>query len=153
MATLVPLGHSLDAEVARKLGHALVAIYVNPETVTMVKPSNENPNEESVVHFVNGQTLPVVENFGEVASKLSYPRGANRAFFREIWIIIRDSVQEEERRATLLNGILRVFKESGMSPESVLGVHDEIDHAVQRLGEVTIHSLFGVPVSTRQTKR
>ena len=43
MPTLVPLSHALDAEVARKFGHDLVAIYVNPETVTMVKPSDDNP--------------------------------------------------------------------------------------------------------------
>ena|SRR5579862_6567344 len=134
MPTLVPLAHALDAEVARKFGHELVAIYVNPETVTMIKPSDDNPKEESVVFFVNGQTLKVVENFGPVAMKLSYPRGANEAFFREIWIVIRDTIQEEGKRANILSGMLRVFKDSGMNPEDVLGVHEEIDRAVKSFG-------------------
>ena len=107
---------------------------MNPETVTMVKPSDDNPKEESVVHFVNGQTLKVVENFGPVAAVIAYPRGANQAFFREIWHV-RDTIQEEGKRANLLSGMLRVFNDSGMKPEDVLGVHEEIDRAVKKFGD------------------
>ena len=133
MATLVPLAHEVDDEVGQKLGYDLVAIYVNPETVTMVKPRDDNPKEESVVHFVNGQSLAVIGNFGEIAAKLSYPQGANESFFRQIWTIVRDTVQEEGKRANILSGLLLTFKYSGMNPEEVLGVYEEIDRAVRRL--------------------
>jgi hypothetical protein len=134
MPTFVPLAHTLDAEVARKMGSELVAIYVNPHAVTMVKPSDDKPKEESVVHFLNGETLKVVENFGPVAAKLSFPRGANEAFFREIWFVVCEAVQEEGKRANILSGMLQVFKDSGMNPEDVLGLHEEIDLAVRRFG-------------------
>jgi len=133
MATLVSLAHALEKEVAERLGCPLVAIYVNPATVTMVKPNDQNPKEECVVHFVNGESLAVVENFGEAAAKLSYPRGANQAFFRDTWFVVRDTVQEEAKRAEILDGLLRLFKQSGMDPQDVFGVHEEIDRAAKNL--------------------
>ena len=73
MPEFVPVPVQVREAVATKVGCELVAVYVNPATVMMVKPSDEEPKDWSVIHFINGETLKVAENFGQLSAKLSYP--------------------------------------------------------------------------------
>lgn len=73
MPEFVPVPVETQDTAATKDGCDLAAIYVNPATVTMVKRNDDDPDDSSVIHFVNGETLRVAQNFGQLSATLSYP--------------------------------------------------------------------------------